>query len=156
MIARRLLVSAVPLVLLASGPLRSDTQTPKVEITMGILLEDSSCARAKYGLVGVCAYYAGSRTPHCLRFPVRRLPVSPSDGKIHMRIGVIGAGAIGGTLARHLARHGHQVSIANSRGPDSLTALAAEIGATPVPVVDAANAGEVVIVSIPQKAVPDL
>jgi len=73
-----------------------------------------------------------------------------------MRIGVIGAGAIGGTLARHLARLGHQVSIANSRGPDSLTALAAEIGATPVSVVDAANAGEVVIVSIPQKAVPDL
>jgi len=63
MIARRLLVSAVPLFLLASGPLRSDTQTPKVEITMGILIEDSSCARAKYGLVGVCAYYAGLRTP---------------------------------------------------------------------------------------------
>ena len=73
-----------------------------------------------------------------------------------MRIGVIGAGAIGGTLARHLARLGHRVSIANSRGPDSLTALAAEIGATPVPAVDAANAGEVVIVSIPQKAVPNL
>jgi len=73
-----------------------------------------------------------------------------------MRIGIIGAGAIGGTLARHLARLGHQVSIANSRGPASLTALAAEVGATPVSVVDAAHAGEVVIVSIPQKAVPDL
>lgn len=73
-----------------------------------------------------------------------------------MRIGVIGAGAIGGTLARHLSRLGHQVSIANSRGPTSLTALAVEIGATPVSVVDAANAGEIVIVSIPQKAVPDL
>src|SRR5213592_2513990 len=77
-------------------------------------------------------------------------------GRAHMRIGVIGAGAFGGTLARHLARVGHQVSIANSRGPESLTALAAEIGATRVSVVDAANAGEVVIVSIPQKAVPDL
>jgi len=73
-----------------------------------------------------------------------------------MRIGVIGAGAIGGTLAHHLARLGHQVSMANSRGPDSLAALAAEIGATPVSVFDAANAGDVVIVSIPQKAVPDL
>jgi predicted dinucleotide-binding enzyme len=73
-----------------------------------------------------------------------------------MRIGIIGAGAIGGTLARHLARLGHRVSIANSRGPDSLTALAAEIDATPVSVTDAANAGDVVIVSIPQKAVPDL
>jgi predicted dinucleotide-binding enzyme len=73
-----------------------------------------------------------------------------------MRIGIIGAGSIGGTLARHLAKLGHQVSIANSRGPESLTALATEIGATPVSVVDAAKAGEVVIVSIPEKAVVDL
>jgi predicted dinucleotide-binding enzyme len=73
-----------------------------------------------------------------------------------MRIGVIGAGDIGGTLARHLAKLGHHVSIANSRGPESLTALAAEIGATPVSVVDAAKAGEVVIVSIPEKAVAEL
>lgn len=73
-----------------------------------------------------------------------------------MRIGVIGAGNIGGTLARHLAKLGHHVSIANSRGPESLTALAAEIGATPVSVVDAAKAGEVVIVSIPEKAVAEL
>jgi len=49
-----------------------------------------------------------------------------------MRIGIIGAGQIGGTLARHLAKLGHQVSIANSRGPESLTALAAEIGAKAV------------------------
>ena len=49
-----------------------------------------------------------------------------------MRIGVIGAGSMEATLSRHLAKLGHQVSIANSRGPVSLTALAAEIGATPV------------------------
>ena len=73
-----------------------------------------------------------------------------------MRIGIIGAGAIGGTLALHLARLGHRVSIANSRGPDSLAAWAAGIGATPVSVAEAANSGEIVIVSIPQKAVPDL
>jgi hypothetical protein len=73
-----------------------------------------------------------------------------------MRIGIIGAGAIGGTLARRLVKRGHQVSIANSRGPETLAALAAEIGATPVSVVDAANAGEIVIVSIPTKAVADL
>ena len=73
-----------------------------------------------------------------------------------MRIGVIGAGAIGGTLARHLARLGHQIALANSRGPDSLKAFAAETGVTPVSSIDAADAGEVVIVSIPQKAVPDL
>ena len=73
-----------------------------------------------------------------------------------MRIGIIGAGAVGGILARRLAERGHQVSIANSRGPESLAALAAEIGATPVPVVDAANTGEIVIISIPTKAVADL
>jgi 8-hydroxy-5-deazaflavin:NADPH oxidoreductase len=73
-----------------------------------------------------------------------------------MRIGIIGAGAIGGTLARRLAKLGHRVSLANSRGPESLAALAAEIGATPVSVVDAANTGEIVIISIPTKAVVDL
>jgi predicted dinucleotide-binding enzyme len=73
-----------------------------------------------------------------------------------MRIGVIGAGRMGPTLARHLAKRGHQVSIANSRGPESLTTLAAEIGTTPVSVADAAKAGEIVILAIPTKAVPDL
>jgi 8-hydroxy-5-deazaflavin:NADPH oxidoreductase len=73
-----------------------------------------------------------------------------------MRIGVIGAASMGGTLARHLGRLGHHISIANSRGPASLTALAAEIGATPVSVVDAAKAGEIVIIAIPTKAVADL
>lgn len=72
------------------------------------------------------------------------------------RIGIIGAGSMGGTLARHLAKLGHHVSIANSRGPESLIALAAEIGATPVSVADAAKAGEIVILAIPTKAVTDL
>ena len=56
-----------------------------------------------------------------------------------MRIGVIGAGSMGRILAHHLVRLGHQVSVANSRGPESLTALAVEIGATPVSVVDASK-----------------
>jgi predicted dinucleotide-binding enzyme len=73
-----------------------------------------------------------------------------------MKIGIIGVGQIGGTLARHLSQLGHRVSIANSRGPESLTAFAAEIGAVPVSVADAARAGDVVIVSIPEKAVHDL
>ena len=72
----------------------------------------------------------------------------------HQKIGIIGAGGLGGTLACRLAKRGHQVSIANSRGPESLTALAAEVGATPVSVVDAAKAGEFVIISIPTKASP--
>ena len=73
-----------------------------------------------------------------------------------MRIGVIGAGSMGRALARHLARLGHQVSIANSRGPAGLNAFAAEIGATPASVLDAARAGDIVILAIPTKAVADL
>lgn len=73
-----------------------------------------------------------------------------------MRIGIIGTGSMGATLARHLAKLGHHVSIENSRGPESLTALAAGIGATPVSVVDAAKTGEIVILAIPTKAVADL
>jgi predicted dinucleotide-binding enzyme len=73
-----------------------------------------------------------------------------------MRIGIIGAGSMGGILARHFARRGHHVSIANSRGPESLATLAAEVGATPVSVTDAAEAGEIVIIAIPTKAVAEL
>ncbi|HVK75766.1 MAG TPA: NAD(P)-binding domain-containing protein [Kofleriaceae bacterium] len=73
-----------------------------------------------------------------------------------MKIGIIGTGAIGGTLARGLARRGHAVSIASARGPAALQGLAAELGATAVSVQEAARAGEVVILSIPQKAVPAL
>jgi len=61
MIARRLLVSAVPLLLMASQPLHS--QAPKVEITMGILVQDASCGRAQYALVDFCSYLNGSRSP---------------------------------------------------------------------------------------------
>jgi len=72
-----------------------------------------------------------------------------------MRIGVIGAGSMGVILARHLAKRGHDVSIANSRGPESLTVLAAEIGAKPVSVADIGRAGEIVILAIPTKALAE-
>jgi predicted dinucleotide-binding enzyme len=73
-----------------------------------------------------------------------------------MRIGIIGAGQIGGTLARRFAALGHDVSIANSRGPDSLRDLARETGVRPVTVEQAARAGDLVIVTIPMKNVPRL
>ena len=73
-----------------------------------------------------------------------------------MRIGIIGAGQIGGTLARRFAALGHDVSIANSRGPETLAALAKETGARPVTVQEAARGGEVVIVTIPLKNVARL
>jgi predicted dinucleotide-binding enzyme len=73
-----------------------------------------------------------------------------------MKIGIIGAGNIGGNLTRRFTAVGHDVSVANSRGPQTLTALADETGATPVTVEEAARGAEVVVVTIPLKAVPDL
>jgi predicted dinucleotide-binding enzyme len=73
-----------------------------------------------------------------------------------MKIGIIGAGMIGGTLARLLTALGHEVVIANSRGPESLRELAAETGARAMTVAEAARGGEIVIVTIPQRAVPKL
>src|SRR5215510_3429017 len=73
-----------------------------------------------------------------------------------MKIGIIGAGNIGGTLTRRFRQLGHEVSVANSRGPDSLAKLAKETGAKAVSVKDAAHAGEVVVVTIPQRNIPDL
>lgn len=73
-----------------------------------------------------------------------------------MRIGIIGAGMIGSTLARRLAQLGHQVSIANSRGPDTLRDLASEVGAAAVTAQEAARSGEMVVITIPERAVPEL
>ncbi|WP_155055625.1 NADPH-dependent F420 reductase [Streptomyces blattellae] len=73
-----------------------------------------------------------------------------------MKIGIIGAGNIGGNLARRLTALGHDVSVANSRGPHTLTALAEETGATPVRVEQAAQGAEIVVITVPVRAVPDL
>ncbi len=73
-----------------------------------------------------------------------------------MKIGIIGAGHIGGNLARRLTSLGHEVKVANSRGPETLTELAQETGATAVPVEEVVPGSDVVIVTIPQKSVPKL
>ncbi|MER6025384.1 NAD(P)-binding domain-containing protein [Streptomyces sp. NPDC001851] len=73
-----------------------------------------------------------------------------------MKIGIIGAGNIGGNLTRRLTALGHEVSVANSRGPETLKELAEETGATPVRAEEAAEGAEVVVVTVPLKAVPDL
>jgi predicted dinucleotide-binding enzyme len=57
---------------------------------------------------------------------------------------------MGSVLARRLATLGHQVRIANSRGPESRSALAAETGVTASTVEHAARARDIVIVTIPQ------
>jgi predicted dinucleotide-binding enzyme len=68
-----------------------------------------------------------------------------------VRVGVIGSGRIGGTVATLLARAGHDVQIANSRGPDSLRDVAAE-RLTPATIEAAAEHGEVVVVATPLTA----
>lgn len=73
-----------------------------------------------------------------------------------MKIGIIGAGFIGGTLTRRLTQLGHEVRVANSRDPQTLAELADETGAQAVWAKDAAQDADLVIVSIPQKNTPDL
>src|SRR3954465_6431140 len=70
-----------------------------------------------------------------------------------MKIGIIGAGHIGSTLAQHFVNAGHAVAISNSRGPDSLRDLEAELGerAHAVTADEAARFGDIVVVSIPFK-----
>lgn len=73
-----------------------------------------------------------------------------------MKIGIIGAGHIGGTLTRRFSALGHKVFVANSRGPETLTDLAAESGAKAVSINEAARSGEVVVVTIPMKNLTNL
>ena len=73
-----------------------------------------------------------------------------------MTIGIIGAGMVGSTLARRLGQLGHAVSIANSRGPETIRDVANEIGAAAVSVEDATSGKALVIVAVPERAVPEL
>ena len=73
-----------------------------------------------------------------------------------MKIGIIGAGNIGGVLAGRLTELGHEVEIANSRGPDTLGEVAERTGATPVEAADAPAGKQLVVVTIPMIKVPDL
>ena len=69
-----------------------------------------------------------------------------------MKIGIIGSGNIGGTLARLWARAGHQVMVSNSRGPESLRDFVAEIGGEAGTVDEAARFGEVVLLATPWRS----
>jgi predicted dinucleotide-binding enzyme len=74
-----------------------------------------------------------------------------ASGRLLLDIGVIGSGNIGANAARLFARAGHRVAISNSRGPETLRDLLAEIGANAraVTVEEAADFGEVVFEAIP-------
>jgi 8-hydroxy-5-deazaflavin:NADPH oxidoreductase len=73
-----------------------------------------------------------------------------------MKIGIIGTGNIGGTLARKLSAAGHDVRVANSRGPEGVRAFADEIGATAVDTRGAVRDVDVIVISIPFPAVAQL
>jgi predicted dinucleotide-binding enzyme len=68
-----------------------------------------------------------------------------------MKIGIIGAGHIGGTLAKLLVDAGHEVAVSNSRGPKTLASLVEELGgeAQAMTPAEAERFGDLVIVSIP-------
>lgn len=71
-----------------------------------------------------------------------------------MNIGIIGAGNIGGTVARKLVAAGHSVKLAGSKGPDDIRELAKKIGATPVTSQEAVKDVEVIVLSIPFANIP--
>lgn len=73
-----------------------------------------------------------------------------------MKIGVVGTGNIGASLARKLSAAGHEVLVANSRGVDGVREFADEIGARAVDVRGAADGAEIIILSIPFPAVQAL
>jgi predicted dinucleotide-binding enzyme len=68
-----------------------------------------------------------------------------------MKIGIVGAGYIGGNVAKLFIKAGHEVAIANSRGPETLQELISELGenAQAATIEEAATFGEIVFVSIP-------
>lgn len=88
----------------------------------------------------------------CLYFAVKQL----RRLGIAMKISVIGTGNIGGSLARKLATAGHQVRVANSKGPDDVRPFADEIGAEAVDTYGAVDGVELVILAIPLSAIATL
>jgi len=73
-----------------------------------------------------------------------------------MKIGIIGIGNIGGTLARKLAAAGHEVRVANSKGAEAVRPFAEEIGATAADTRAAVSGADLVIMSIPLPAIAKL
>jgi predicted dinucleotide-binding enzyme len=71
-------------------------------------------------------------------------------------IGIIGAGQIGSALAKKFSVLGHNVKIANSRGPVTIDVLAKGIGASAVSIYEAVQDADMVVIAIPQKSIENL
>jgi predicted dinucleotide-binding enzyme len=71
-----------------------------------------------------------------------------------MRVAVLGAGRIGGNIARLLAGAGHQVTVAFARDPEGLRRLAGELGVSATDPDEAVAGAEVVVFSVPWGAIP--
>jgi predicted dinucleotide-binding enzyme len=71
-----------------------------------------------------------------------------------MKVAIVGAGRIGGNVARQLARAGHDVTVSFARDPEALAALAGEIGAAVAAPADAVAGAEVVVIAVPWGALP--
>ena len=72
------------------------------------------------------------------------------------KVGLIGAGHLGAVLATRLTKTGHAVSVANSRGPETLTGFASETGATPIPIEGMAVDVDILVCAIPFGQYPAL
>jgi len=85
------------------------------------------------------------------------LPLAETRKEAHsMKLGIIGTGNIGGTIARKLKAAGHEMRVANSRGPEGVQGFADEIGATAVDVNGAVDGVDVIFLSIPLPAMAEL
>lgn len=73
-----------------------------------------------------------------------------------MKIAIIGTGHIGKTLVRKLSAAGHDVAVANSRGPETIEADLLADGARAASAPDAVGGAEVVILSVPLSRIPQL
>lgn len=73
-----------------------------------------------------------------------------------MKIGILGAGSIGATLASRLSEAGHKIKVANSRGPESINPDIVAAGARAVEAPDVVTDIDVLIISIPLIRVPEI
>lgn len=73
-----------------------------------------------------------------------------------MKIGLIGTGHIGKTLALKLSEAGHTVEVANSRGPESIDGAVLASGAKAVTVQQAVSGKDTIILSIPLNRIPEI